>query len=127
LTGIPFLEGKTHEIPLKLYRDWSPTQLTYYFVSIPAQLVNFSLIPPLFRVLWANFIGSFWNIYISSIAKSNTKKEGVHQEYTKLLNDGNEQETKKVWIYNRIHSIHGDTADSNTIIHKVNKRKLEFS
>lgn len=60
-----FLEGKLDQLPNKLRADWFSTVIMNYKVWIPAQLVNFSVVPPQLRVLWGNFIGFFWNIYFS--------------------------------------------------------------
>lgn len=73
LAGTLLLEGKAEQIPDKLKADWFKTLTFNYMLWIPAQLVNFSVVPPQFRVLWANFIGFFWNIYLSDAA---SKKAG---------------------------------------------------
>jgi hypothetical protein len=59
------MEGKKDQVRDKLQTDWFPTLLQNYAVWIPAQLINFSVVPPPLRVLWANIIGFFWNIYLS--------------------------------------------------------------
>jgi hypothetical protein len=75
LGGTLILDGKPEEVVPKLSKDWIPTLLTNYSVWIPAQLINFSVIPPPFRVLWANFVGFFWNIYLSGVAGNQTKDD----------------------------------------------------
>ncbi len=62
------MDGKIDQIGDKLRIDWLPTLLANYSVWIPAQLINFKLVPPPLRVLWANFIGFFWSIYLSNAA-----------------------------------------------------------
>ena len=74
--GTLLLEGETEKIVPKLKADWLKTVLTNYFVWVPAQLINFSVVPPPLRVLWANFVGFFWGIYLSNVAnKSQTPEE----------------------------------------------------
>lgn len=60
-----FMEGKTNKIQDKLRLDLLPTLLANFTVWIPAQLINFSVIQPQLRVLWANMIGFFWSVYLS--------------------------------------------------------------
>jgi hypothetical protein len=67
-TAIMFLEGNLPKVGTKLSHDWIPTLLNNFYVWIPSQIINFSVIPPPFRVLWANSIGFFWSIYISSVS-----------------------------------------------------------
>jgi hypothetical protein len=80
LGGTLLLDGKTEEIVPKLSKDWIPTLLTNYSVWIPAQLINFSVVPPPYRVLWANFIGFFWNIYLSGVAGNQPTSGGNDNE-----------------------------------------------
>ena len=70
LGGSLLLDGKADQIVDKLKNDWVDTVLSNYKLWIPAQLINFSVVPPPFRVLWANFIGFFWNIYLSKVANN---------------------------------------------------------
>lgn len=62
------LKGEADGIPDKLRNDLPSAMVHNYIVWIPAQLINFRFVPPQLRVLWANFIGFFWNIYLSSAA-----------------------------------------------------------
>ena len=62
------MEGKHEQINDKLSKDWLPTLMTNYSVWIPAQLINFKVVPPQLRVLWANVVGFFWSIYLSNAA-----------------------------------------------------------
>jgi protein Mpv17 len=79
-----FLEGKKELIPNKIRQDLVSTLITNYFVWIPAQLINFSVIPPTFRVLWANLIGFFWSIYLSNVAN----KTSNNSPNNKVLAEG---------------------------------------
>jgi hypothetical protein len=60
------IDGKIDQLDMKLQNDWFPTLMANYSVWIPAQLINFKAVPPPLRVLWANFIGFFWSIYLSN-------------------------------------------------------------
>lgn len=60
------LEGTPEKIPAKIQADWGPTLLTNFAVWIPAQMINFKFMIPQYQVLFANSVGFFWNIYLSS-------------------------------------------------------------
>lgn len=80
------MDGKIDQIGEKLRIDWLPTLLANYSVWIPAQLINFKLVPPPLRVLWANFIGFFWSIYLSNAA--NKKSEpGIPTAPSEMIKD----------------------------------------
>lgn len=66
--GILLLEGQFDKIIPKIKADWLNTVLVNYSVWVPAQLINFSVVPAPLRVLWANFVGFFWGIYLSNAA-----------------------------------------------------------
>jgi hypothetical protein len=51
----------------KLQADVVTTVLTNNGVWIPAQLINLGLVPPQYQVLFANFVGLFWNTYLSAV------------------------------------------------------------
>lgn len=84
LAGNLILEGKANQIVDKLRADWWSTLLANYSLWIPAQLINFSVIPPQFRVLWANLVGFFWNIYLSDAAN-----KGIESDLSSILDDEN--------------------------------------
>lgn len=67
-TGNMLLKGDADLATIleKLKNDLPSTLLYNYSLWVPAQLINFRFVPPQLRVLWANFIGFFWNIYLSS-------------------------------------------------------------
>lgn len=66
--GTLLMDNQADKIPNKLKTDWFPSLMANYIVWVPAQLINFKFIPPQLRVLWANFIGFFWSIYLSRAA-----------------------------------------------------------
>lgn len=49
----------------KLKADVVSTVLTNNAVWIPAQFINLGIVPPQYQVLFANFVGLFWNTYLS--------------------------------------------------------------
>eukprot|EP01031_Cornospumella_fuschlensis_P027096 gene27096-32739_t len=75
-SAVLVVNGESDRIPDKLRNDLPTTILTNYTVWIPAQLINFQFVPIPFRVLWANAVGFFWNIYLSYAAVNSTKSEG---------------------------------------------------
>jgi protein Mpv17 len=42
--------------------------ITNYAVWVPAMFINFKFVPPTLQVLFSNFIGFGWNIYLSKIS-----------------------------------------------------------
>ncbi len=46
-------------------RKWKEAIVTNYKIWPPLILINFLLVPPHFRVLFTNFLGFFWGIYLS--------------------------------------------------------------
>ncbi|KAK4538398.1 hypothetical protein CDCA_CDCA17G4423 [Cyanidium caldarium] len=53
-----------------------PTLLGNWRVWPAAQLVNFTLIPPAFQVLYINFISFGWTIYLSELAHASPEESG---------------------------------------------------
>lgn len=67
------LEGTPELIPAKLHADWAPTMLANFSLWVPAQFINFRLVPPQFQVLFANLVGLFWNVYLSAATAKEVK------------------------------------------------------
>ena len=59
------LDGKADEIETKLKNDLGSTIIANYSVWVPAMFINFKYMPAQYQVLFSNFIGFFWNIYLS--------------------------------------------------------------
>lgn len=59
------LDGYPEKILPKIKADLIQTMLANYSVWVPCQFINFRLVPPHLQVLFANFVGFFWNIYLS--------------------------------------------------------------
>jgi hypothetical protein len=71
LTGVFFsalmvLEGEAAKILDKLNQDYWSTLVANWTLWMPAQLLNFRLVPLRYQVLFANGVGLFWNFYLSS-------------------------------------------------------------
>lgn len=74
LTSLLMLEGA--ETPLRQTQaTWWPTVLANWKLWIPAQLVNFAVVPPHFQVLFANGVAVAWNTYISYATHSSQPLE----------------------------------------------------
>ncbi|CAM9560292.1 unnamed protein product [Discosporangium mesarthrocarpum] len=64
-SSVMFLDGKTAKIPDKLRHDFWPTLVSNWGYWMPAQVVNFKLVPHMYQVLFANVLGYFWNVFLS--------------------------------------------------------------
>ena len=61
---------RPHEAPRALASvadDWWPAVTANWKLWIPAQLVNFAIVPLHFQVLFANGVALVWNTYLSHI------------------------------------------------------------
>ena len=63
------IQKSTQNVKDKLW----PTIVTNWKIWPLAMLINFSIIPANYRVLFSNFIGLFWNVYISWVQNSPAK------------------------------------------------------
>jgi len=52
-----------------------PTLLRNWAVYIPAQVINFALVPPHLRFVFVSVVSLFWNTYLSAV---NAKERGLH-------------------------------------------------
>lgn len=64
-TAIFTLEGRLDELPKHFEDNYIPALKVNWMMWIPAQVINFSFIPPQHAVLFANFVALFWNSYLS--------------------------------------------------------------
>ena len=63
-TTMLFLEGAPS--PLAAAREqWGSLVVANWKLWVPAQLINFGLVPPHFQVLFANGVATCWNVYLS--------------------------------------------------------------
>ncbi|CAM9862845.1 unnamed protein product [Pylaiella littoralis] len=65
LSTVMLLDGNAAKIENKLRADYTATVVGNWGYWIPAQLINFRFVAPVYQVLYANFVGFFWNIYLS--------------------------------------------------------------
>mmetsp|Transcript_20984 Transcript_20984/g.30275 ORF Transcript_20984/g.30275 Transcript_20984/m.30275 type:complete len:188 (-) Transcript_20984:60-623(-) len=67
------LMGTPEQIIPKLKADLLNTVIANNAVWIPAQFINLGVVPKQYQVLFANFVGLFWNTYLSWITFLGTK------------------------------------------------------
>ncbi|KAA6422462.1 MAG: Peroxisomal membrane MPV17 and related s (ISS) [Trebouxia sp. A1-2] len=65
LASLLTLEGKGHEVKSKLKNDLKPTVIANWKLWVPAQFINFRLVPPHLQVAFSNVIAVGWNTYLS--------------------------------------------------------------
>lgn len=76
LSTLMILEGQMMTIPAKLKQDWFNTVVMNWKIWVPAQLINFWLVPPNLRVLCANITAVVWNVYLSFASHIAVEEEG---------------------------------------------------
>ena len=62
------LDGQMAQIVDKLKADWFEAVKGNWALWIPAQFINFRLVPPRLQVLFANVVGVAWNVYLSLVS-----------------------------------------------------------
>lgn len=73
------LEGKSlDEVKSQLDDDYSDTMIANWKLWVPATMVNIAFCPPLFRVLFLNFVFFFWSIFLS--LKLNSSSDEIEVE-----------------------------------------------
>lgn len=65
LASLLTLEGKSHQVKSKLKNDLKPTVIANWKLWVPAQFVNFRLVPPHLQVAFSNVVAVGWNTYLS--------------------------------------------------------------
>ena len=79
ISSLMFLEGKPlAEIPSGVKEAWWPAVSGNWVIWIPAQLINFRLVPPHLQVLFANVVGMVWNVYLSWVSHGGGASDSVH-------------------------------------------------
>ena len=68
------LSGRTHELPEKYRKDLLPVVLANWMVWVPAQMVNFYLVPEPLRVLYICFLSTLWNGFLSYVSHNSLTK-----------------------------------------------------
>uniref|UniRef100_A0A183EEW0 Mitochondrial inner membrane protein Mpv17 n=1 Tax=Gongylonema pulchrum TaxID=637853 RepID=A0A183EEW0_9BILA len=75
ITNLHMLEGKRPREALhKASNEIVPVMKTNYKVWPFAQLFNFYVLPLRYRVVFVQFIGLFWNMYLSYATQAEVKK-----------------------------------------------------
>eukprot|EP00039_Didymoeca_costata_P029882 m.26859 g.26859 ORF g.26859 m.26859 type:complete len:241 (+) comp7840_c0_seq1:149-871(+) len=74
-TALFALENKLGVLKDHLKNNYVDIVKTNWFLWIPAQLINFTFIPPQHAVMFANFVALFWNAYLSWIGHKNDNAE----------------------------------------------------
>lgn len=65
MSSLVTLEGHPENVSAKLKQDWFNTLVVNWKIWVPAQIINFSMVPPPLRVLFANCVALIWNAYLS--------------------------------------------------------------
>ena len=74
-TYVDLASGKSiYQMKEELKVKFVPTIIANWTVWPPLMLINFSLVPVPWRVLYANFCGMFWNAYLSWVQNVKTKQ-----------------------------------------------------
>ncbi|CAM9788893.1 unnamed protein product [Ectocarpus sp. 12 AP-2014] len=78
LSTVMLLDGNAAKIDRKLRADYPTTVVSNWGYWIPAQVINFRFVAPVYQVLYANFVGFFWNIYLSYQSNKVVLKDKEH-------------------------------------------------
>ncbi|EIN04076.1 hypothetical protein PUNSTDRAFT_93149 [Punctularia strigosozonata HHB-11173 SS5] len=74
--SMSLLEGKGLEgAKERIKENYAPTLVKNWGVFIPAQLINFGLVPPHFRFVFVGVVSLFWNTYLSAVNAAAKKEE----------------------------------------------------
>ncbi|EGG14870.1 pmp22 family protein [Cavenderia fasciculata] len=71
--ALALLDRKPNSILIKLYLDLWPTLLASWKVWPIAQFINFSFVPAQLRVLFGNFVGFMWSIYLTILTSKKNR------------------------------------------------------
>mmetsp|Transcript_3103 Transcript_3103/g.5309 ORF Transcript_3103/g.5309 Transcript_3103/m.5309 type:complete len:104 (+) Transcript_3103:488-799(+) len=69
------LEGKASDIGTRLKASWADALIANWGLWVPAQVVNFRFVPPIYQVLFANGVGFIWNIILSFLSFKPVEKD----------------------------------------------------
>jgi hypothetical protein len=70
LSALWTLEGETpiDTIPSRMMEATPTILVANWILWIPAQIINFRMVPVKYQVLYSNVVALFWNVYLSSTA-----------------------------------------------------------
>ena len=73
MSSVLLIEG--HPQPrAKVAQDWWPAVVTNWKLWVPAQVINFGLVPLPYQVLFANGVALAWNAYLSHTSHSRLRE-----------------------------------------------------
>mmetsp|Transcript_3967 Transcript_3967/g.5898 ORF Transcript_3967/g.5898 Transcript_3967/m.5898 type:complete len:126 (+) Transcript_3967:479-856(+) len=76
MSSLMVLQGDTcAEIVPTIQRQYKDLIVTNWIMWIPAQLINFRVVPLRFQVLFSNIVSLLWNAYFSFKVNNNATKE----------------------------------------------------
>lgn len=79
------LEGKgVGEATSRISNAYVPTLLRNWAVYIPAQVINFSIIPSHLRFVFVGVVSLFWNTYLSSVNAKEQRLSSTEHRAEKL-------------------------------------------
>jgi len=52
----------------KMRTTWGKTVVSNWLLWVPAQMLNFLIVPPQLQLLYANVVGLGWNVYLSKVS-----------------------------------------------------------
>jgi len=65
----------------RISENYQPTLLRNWGVFIPAQIINFSIVPHHLRFGVVSVVSLFWNTYLSAVnARTHEEDKGGHME-----------------------------------------------
>jgi len=77
----PLLSGVSwEEVKSTLWERWSSVQINSYYLWIPAQLFNFSVVPYQFRLLFLQSVALLWNVFLSYLANNNVMEAKIKEQ-----------------------------------------------
>lgn len=80
-SSMTFLEGKgVFEAKQRLSESYAPTLVRNWGVFVPAQALNFALVPPHMRFVAVGTVSLFWNAYLSAV---NASEATAHESQDK--------------------------------------------
>jgi len=83
--SMSLLEGKGFgEAKNRIESAYVPTLFRNWGVFIPAQIINFSLVPHHLRFLFVGVVSLFWNTYLSAV-NAQQQTLGQHEDAAKLV------------------------------------------
>ncbi|KAJ7634461.1 hypothetical protein FB45DRAFT_468078 [Roridomyces roridus] len=87
--SMALLEGKPKEAIPRIGAGYVPTLLRNWAVFVPAQVINFSIVPPHLRFVFVSVVSLFWNTYLS-VANSmatNLAESVKHEKLDKKIEE----------------------------------------